>query len=170
MFKISFNFDEINKKISNIEITNVTEQTLTDIEPQIQVLDNKLKLTSKAIELIGAVPGERITVNYWTENNHSTFPLIGKSEYFTDKEGGTKLTKSNTLSFRGNQHTVLEMYGKLFKLEPFKDGVFKLVVINSDNTENVTSEQTDLNNLESSEIDEEINNILTKEEDDDLPF
>ena len=49
-----------------------------------------------------------------------TFPVIGKSELFTDSTGGNRLTKSNTVSFRGTQREILLEYGKSFKLEPFK--------------------------------------------------
>ena len=60
---------------------------------------------------------------------------------FTDPTGGNALSKSNTVSFRGNQRTVLLEYGNLFKLEPFKEGMFKLVpIINDDNIEQIDEE------------------------------
>lgn len=169
MFNISFDFDEVTKKVTNLKVTSLSKVNLEDGEPMVTVLDNKIKFTSKAIEVLGAQPGERITVNYWTENNHNTFPLIGKSEVFTDKEGGTKLTKSSTISFRGNQRTTLLIYGKIFKLEPFKDGMFKLVKV-EDEEDSTIQEQTELDNLNESEIDSEITNIMSEAADDDLPF
>lgn len=60
------------------------------------------------------------------------------------------------------------MYGKLFKLEPFKDGMFKLVKVETESTE---QEQAELDDLNNSEIDNEINDIISQAEDDeDLPF
>lgn len=169
MFNISFDFDEVTQKVTNLKVTSLSKVNLDEGEPLVQLMDNKLKLTPKAIEMIGAQVGDRIQVNYWTENNHNTFPLIGRSEFFTDKEEGSKLTKSNTVSFRGNKNTVLKVYGELFKLEEFKDNMFRLVKVETEN-EATKSEQKELEDLNSSEIDEEIKNILEDEDNSDLPF
>lgn len=169
MFNISFDFDEVTQKVTNLKVTSLSKVNLDEGEPLVQLMDNKLKLTPKAIEMIGAQVGDRIQVNYWTENNHNTFPLIGRSEFFTDKEEGSKLTKSNTVSFRGNKNTVLKVYGELFKLEEFKDNMFRLVKVETEN-EVTESEQKELEDLNSSEIDEEIKNILEDEDNSDLPF
>lgn len=169
MFNISFDFDEVTQKVSNLKVTSLSKVNLDEGEPLVQLMDNKLKLTPKAIEMIGAQVGDRIQVNYWTENNHNTFPLIGRSEFFTDKEEGSKLTKSNTVSFRGNKNTVLKVYGELFKLEEFKDNMFRLVKVKTEN-EATETEQKELEDLNSSEIDEEIKNILEDEDNSDLPF
>lgn len=169
MFNISFDFDEVTQKVSNLKVISLSKINLDEGEPLVQLMDNKLKLTPKAIEMIGAQVGDRIQVNYWTENNHNTFPLIGRSEFFTDKEEGSKLTKSNTVSFRGNKNTVLKVYGELFKLEEFKDNMFRLVKVETEN-EATESEQKELEDLNSSEIDEEIKNILEDEDNSDLPF
>ena len=169
MFNISFDFDEVTQKVTNLKVTSLSKVNLDESEPLVQLMDNKLKLTPKAIEMIGAQVGDRIQVNYWTENNHNTFPLIGRSEFFTDKEEGSKLTKSNTVSFRGNKNTVLKVYGELFKLEEFKDNMFRLIKVETEN-EATESEQKELEDLNSSEIDEEIKNILEDEDNSDLPF
>lgn len=170
MLNISFNFDEVTQKVSNLKVTSLSKVNLDDGEPLVQLMDNKIKLTPKTVEMIGAKVGDRIQVNYWTENNHNTFPLIGRSEVFTDKEEGCKLTGSNTVSFRGNKNSTLKIYGNLFKLEPFKDGMFKLVKVEEEN-DSMENEQKELEDLNSSEIDEEINDIMSQAEDDqDLPF
>ena len=143
MLTISFDFDETTKKVQNLKVVSL-EPGL----PTIQVLENKLQLSQAAIELIGAKSGDRLAINYWTVNNKETFPLIGKSEVFIDEDAGTKLTKSRTISYRGQQMDVLKMYGDNFRIEPFKEGMFKLVSIKEDpleeelidleNTENIT--------------------------------
>ena len=170
MINISFNFDEVTQKVSNLKVTSLSKINLDEGEPLVQLMDNKIKLTPKTVEMIGAKVGDRIQVNYWTENNHNTFPLIGRSEVFTDKEEGCKLTGSNTVSFRGNKNSTLKIYGNLFKLEPFKDGMFKLVKVEEEN-DSMENEQKELEDLNSSEIDEEINDIMSQAEDNqDLPF
>ena len=167
MFNISFDFDEVTQKVTNLKVTSLSKVNLDEGEAMVQLMDNKLKLTPKAISMIDAQPGDRIQVNYWTESNQNTFPLIGRSEVFTDKEEGSKLTKSDTVSFRGNKNTTLKIYGNLFKLEPFKDGMFKLVKVETESTE---QEQAELDDLNNSEIDEEIKNIISQEDEEDLPF
>lgn len=168
MLNISFNFDEVTQKVSNLKVTSLSKVNLDESKAMVQLMDNKLKLTPKAIEMIGVQPGDRIQVNYWTENNQNTFPLIGKSEVFTDPEEGSKLSKSNTVSFRGNKNSTLQIYGKLFKLELFKDNMFKMIKVETESTE---QEQAELDDLNNSEIDDEIKDIISQAEDyDSLPF
>ena len=97
----------------------------------IKLETNKLILSKEAIKLLNACPGDRIAINYKQESNTNTYPVIGLSSCFSDPESGQKLTKSNTLSFRGNQNTILKLYGEEFKLEPesFQSCVFKLIPI-----------------------------------------
>ena len=159
MFTISFDFDETTKKVTNLKVVSI-DKTLPISDNYLEVQDNKLKLGKEAVTLLEANSGDRIQVNYWTVNNQETFPVIGKSAVFTDPTGGNALSKSNTVSFRGNQRTVLLEYGNLFKLEPFKEGMFKLVPIINDNIE---QEQKELDNLNM--IGDEI-----ADEFDDLPF
>ena len=113
----------------------------------VTLADNKLVLSKSAQLLLGVIPNDRITVSYYTVSPEETFPVIGKSELFTDSNGGNRLTKSNTVSFRGTQREILLEYGKSFKLEPFKN-YFKMVKLEeeSDN-DNLEDEELDLENL-----------------------
>ena len=147
MFTISFNFDETTKKVTNLKVVEVT---IPKSDNYLEVQDNKLKLGKEAIKLLEANSGDRIQVNYWTVNNQETFPVIGKAAIFTDPDGGNCLTKSDTVSFRGHQRDVLLEYGNLFKLEPFKSGMFKLVSVSEevDNLETENKELEDLNTMD----------------------
>lgn len=132
MYNISFDFDEKSKKILNVVV--VERSNVDPKVPYVEVLNNKLQLNDVAITAIGAKFGERISINYWTENNENTFPVIGLSESFTDGNDGNKLTKSGTIAYRGSQRETLLKYGDLFKVEAFKDKMFRLAKIeNSDN-------------------------------------
>ena len=137
MYNIYFDFDEKSKKISNVVIM---EQTLgiSPKQPYIEVLNNKVRINDAAISLIGAKFGDRISINYWTVDNETTFPVIGLSEAFTDGNDGNKLTKSGTIAYRGSQRETLLKYGNLFKVETFKDKMFRLTKIEEsiDSTEN----------------------------------
>ena len=120
----------IKDSVSNIEYN----QNLATIK----VENNRLVLSSEAVKALNATVGDRITINYWNINKETTFPLIGKSELFSDPTNGNKLTKSNTVSYIGTQNKILKEYGSLFKLVPFKT-YFKLELINEDTLNKETS-------------------------------
>ena len=128
--------------LKNITVVdyNVDEATVT-------VADNKLVLSKEAVKALGGVAGDRIAVNYWTVDNETTFPVIGKSECFGDSTGGNRLTKSNTVSFRGVQRDILLEYGSFFKLVRFNN-YFKMekVEVISEN-DLLEEEERDLANL-----------------------
>lgn len=144
MFSIQFDFDPGTSEITNLRVVKVGEQVDDAI---VTLADNKLVLSKSAQLLLGVIPNDRITVSYYTVSPEETFPVIGKSELFTDSNGGNRLTKSNTVSFRGTQREILLEYGKSFKLEPFKS-YFKMVKLEeeSDN-DNLEDEELDLENL-----------------------
>lgn len=114
--------------------------------PIIEIGDKKLILSLKVLEILDAKPGERLSINYIQKNNEETFPVIGKSEIFADPENGQKITKSNTISFRGNQRKILEQFGNLFLLEIYTDHMYKMISI----------EENDLIEI-NNELEEEIN-------------
>ena len=119
---------------------NVDEATVT-------VADNKLILSKEAVKALEGVAGDRIVINYWTVDSTTTFPVIGKSECFGDSTGGNRLTKSNTVSFRGTQRDILLEYGSFFKLIRFNN-YFKMekVEVTSEN-DLLEEEERDLANL-----------------------
>lgn len=94
---------------------------------RVSVLENKLVLTQDAVNLLNASYGERIAINYVQVSNQETFPVIGKSDAFADPNSGNKLTKSNTVSFRGIQRDMLSQYGTNFNLELYKNKMYKLI-------------------------------------------
>jgi hypothetical protein len=145
MLKISFDLDEVTKKISNLKVVSISNEALESAT--VEVLDNKLKLSKAAIDMLGASANEKITINYWTVDNELTFPVIGKAEAFTDSDGGNRLTRSNTISYRGQQRDILLEYGSLFTLESFKDGIFKMNKVQVEG-ESLNTEKTDLQDLD----------------------
>lgn len=83
--------------------------------------DGKLILSEDAIALLGVEPDERILISY--DKFGSGFkPVIG-----IDEKKGNKLTKSNTVSYRGKSNEELAQYGEKFTLSPGKrNGTFYL--------------------------------------------
>ena len=176
MLKISFEFDELSQKITNLQVTNTSKNnTSYDLE----VDDNKINLTSDAVSKLCAVAGDRISINYWTVDNTTTYPIISKADVFTDGNDGSKLTKKGTFSFKGQQRTSLLKFGDKFTFTEFldkngelKEGVFVLTpVIKETFDDGFESETEASKELDGNKVEDEIDRILEENNyNDDLPF
>ena len=69
--------------------------------------DNKLILDPSLVNTLKAEPGDRLEIGY-RERDGLLRPIISIGE------NGNKLTKSNTVSFRGVQHNTLAQFGSNF--------------------------------------------------------
>lgn len=182
MLKISFDFDETTQKVSNLKVVN-TSVTASIKEYDLEVDENKLNLTSDAVSKLGAVAGDRISVNYWTVDNQTTYPIISKSDVFTDGSDGNKMTKKGTVSFKGQQRSSLLKFGSLFTFSEFKDksgnivdNVFILSPVEDDRTTineqaDFTEEKESVEELNDSTVEKEMAEMLGEENyEDALPF
>ena len=173
MLKISFNFDEKSQQVTGLKVENYTPKIKEINAPvsdyDLEVQENKLKLSRIALEKLNAKPDDRISVQYWSEGVGKSVPIIGKAEVFTDRNDGNRLTKASTVSFRGEKRSTLIQFGAFFTLEEFKEGIWKLVpvetVTETDNS--LKQEEDDAEALNSSELDDEIKDLTSE---DDLPF
>lgn len=169
MLNISFDFDELTHKVSNVKVSEKIEKSIPEIEVigdyDLQILDNKIQLTSEAVVKLNAAVKDRIAINYWYVEPNVAFPVISKAEIFDNGTDGLLLTKNKTLMFRGEQRDTLLRFGTVFVFEELKDkngeikkGVFKLIPINKEDdsllekeivdTEKTAVEQMDLKELE----------------------
>lgn len=124
-----------------------------DKEPKLYLEDNKCRLNSKAVSLMGISPGDKLDIKY-DDGKNGSVPIIGTDEAFGTK-GGNKLTKSNTIACRGSKNEELSKYGKEFVLavHPSKAGLFVLTseevavdqLVGDDNINIDTPEGIDLN-------------------------
>lgn len=95
-------------------------------EPLITLDSNKLILTTGAVQTMNICADCRVDIKY-KKKDKVAVPVIGTDAAFGTK-GGNKLTKTNTVSFRGAANDKLSEYGTTFKLEPSEDeGIFYLV-------------------------------------------
>ena len=178
MLRVSFEFDEVSQKISNLKVESAN--AIVNKSYDLKVDENKLELTSSAINKLGAIAGDRISVNYWTVDNQTTYPIISKSEVFTDGADGNKLTKKGTVSFKGQQRTSLLKFGSLFTFSEFKDkngevkdNVFVLTSVDesSSQSENdFTDVKESMEELDGSRVEDVIDEILGEDNEDALPF
>lgn len=134
-----YNVDENTGEITFIGKEEITVDTATstkrqakpvkveaNIEPLITLDSNKLVLTTGAVDMMKICLDCRVDIKYKKKDKVSV-PVIGTDAAFGTK-GGNKLTKTNTVSFRGSANEKLAEYGSVFKLEPSEDeGIFYLI-------------------------------------------
>ena len=154
----------VNKPVKAMKATASEAVQDNDKEPKLYLEDNKCRLNSKAISLMGVSPGDKLDIKY-DEGKNGSVPVIGTDEAFGTK-GGNKLTKSNTIACRGSKNEELSKYGKEFVLavHPSKEGLFVLTseevaidqLVGDDNVNIDTPEGIDLN-LEGLVDDEDAN-------------
>ena len=144
MFNIQFNFDPETSEITNLKVEQIN---ISVDDPIVSVEDNKLKFNKEACNLLGVKADDKICIHYYTVSPEETFPVIANAEVFKTAEGN-RLTKSNTVSYRGSQRDILLQYGKFFKLESFKS-YFKMIPIEPfTENDDLKEEERDLQNLE----------------------
>nr|DAX00611.1 MAG TPA: hypothetical protein [Bacteriophage sp.] len=133
-------------------------------DPIITLDSNKLILTQGAVDLLQVCADCRIDIKY-KKKDKKAVPIIGTDAAFGTKSGN-KLTKSNTVSYRGAANEKLSAYGTIFKLEPTEDkGIYYLVGDKVQEENSVPDEIIDIEN----ELDiESLDNINIDEDDKDL--
>lgn len=124
-------------------------------EPLITLDSNKLVLTTGAVDMLNICPDCRVDIKY-KKKDRTSIPVIGTDAAFGTK-GGNKLTKTNTVSFRGTANDKLSEFGTTFRMEQSEDeGIFYLIgdkVNIPEETIDIESE-LDLDSLEALDIDE----------------
>lgn len=129
-------------------------------DPLIKLDSNKLILTTGAVEMMNICADCRVDIKY-KKKDKASVPVIGTDAAFGTK-GGNKLTKTNTVSFRGAANDKLAEYGTTFKIEPSEDeGIFYLIgdKVNNpipDDVVDIESE-LDIDALDALEIEDDIN-------------
>lgn len=86
----------------------------------VTLCENKIIFSQETLNTIGAEEGDRINIEYDKIDN-KLIPIIYK-----DENKGNKLTKSNTIAFKGKQNEMLSQYGDHFTIEFYKDKYYKL--------------------------------------------
>ena len=94
--------------------------------PIITLESNKYILNQAACDMLNVSYEDRLEIKYKKIGN-LIFPVIGRNECF-GTQGGNKLTKSLTVSYRGENNKTLSEYGDSFILNPYNEipGVFTM--------------------------------------------
>lgn len=103
--------------------TTRTRKPKTDDEPtpMIHLLEGKVQLNTKAVELTQFEPEMKIDIQF-EKKGRTVCPVM------MQKDSGNRLTKTFTISCRGSKHDNLAEYGDTFEVIPYdgKEGYFKL--------------------------------------------
>lgn len=143
-FKVLFTYEQDDEtgevKVVNREVVNddlpkakktsspkkSTKKADENPNPELILEDNKYCLNSAAVELLGVEVDDRLDIKF-EKRDKVRVPVIGCNTAF-GTQGGNRLTKSNTVSYRGKNHDLLEEFGTVFSFkETDKDGIFELV-------------------------------------------
>jgi hypothetical protein len=141
-FKVLFTYEQddetgevkvINREVVNDDLpkakkTSSTKKSKADENPEPELIleDNKYSLNTAAVELLGVEADDRVDIKF-EKRDKVRVPVIGCNTAF-GTQGGNRLTKSNTVSYRGKNHDLLEEYGTVFSFkETDKEGIFELI-------------------------------------------
>ena len=142
-FKVLFTYEQddetgevkvINREVVNDDLPKPKKKTSApkkskadeNPEPELTLEDNKYCLNTAAVELLGVEAEDRIDIKF-EKRDKVRVPVIGCNTAF-GTQGGNRLTKSNTVSYRGKNHDLLEEYGTVFSFkETDKEGIYELI-------------------------------------------
>lgn len=144
---VTFDFDPETEAVSGIKcfIDGVEKKTSKptskkkiekvkelETEALVTLEDNKLVLNNKAVDDLGLEYKSRVIVKYEKQKSEARpQPTIGSDISFSQEGVGNQLTKAQTVSFRGKPNTILLEYGTKFRLEAYKEGVFRLISLDA---------------------------------------
>jgi hypothetical protein len=136
---ITFDFNTETEEVSNIKTVGSTEKKartttkkVKDVvekmanEALITLEPNKLIFNSKAVSDMEIEYEDRIVIK-WEKEGKKMTPIIGKDIAFDEEGTGNKVTKSNSIAYKGKANTVLAELGTEFTIEPLREGVWKLL-------------------------------------------
>lgn len=147
---VTFEFDPETQEVTNlncfIDGIEKKKKTTRSVKKEKEVIleefslvtldTNKLILNNKAVQEMGVSYEDRIIIKYeQPDKKKRPIPIIGTDISHGEEGNGNKVTKTNTVSYRGNSNKILAEYGTEFKLNPIREGLWELVSTNSKETD-----------------------------------
>lgn len=135
----SRSIDNSDLKPSKTTKKEVKEETS---EPKLFLEENKYRISSSAKELMNLDETSKLVIKY-EDNGNGSVPVIGTNTAF-GISSGNKLTKSNTVACRGNNHDELAKHGASFTVvpHPSKKDLFILVSDDKDSNEELKGDES----------------------------
>lgn len=127
------------KKKTTTKATKVKEIVLED-NPIVTLEPTKLVFNNRLMSDMELKPEDRIIIKYEKfVGSKKLVPVIGTDVSFDQEGAGNKVTKTNSVVYRGKANTVLAEHGSEFTIEPYKEGIWKLISLTK--SEEVTYEE-----------------------------
>lgn len=140
--------DGVEKKKKTTRSVKKEKEIILEDQAIITLEANKLVFNNKAVQEMGLLYEDRIIIKYEQPNkNVKPAPIIGKDVDHGEEGSGNKLTKTNTVSYRGNANKILATYGSEFTIKFNRDGLWELVSLNK-KEEDVFTTQSVAENLD----------------------
>lgn len=119
---------QVEGEVKRRTTTTRKKEVVKELEDTVSIVreDGKLVFNNRAMADLKIEAGDRIVIKY-EKGDKSLFPVIGTDFAFNEEGSGNKMTKSQTISYKGNQNTVLAEFGDEFTVEKYQDNIWKLV-------------------------------------------
>lgn len=118
IFSIDTDTMEFTVRDAEAPKNSVTVKLPTAEEPKLVLSDNKFTLNDEAIRLLCVSVGDKIAIVFDSIGR----PMIGSTDSL-HIDGGNKLTKSKTVSFRGKMNGQLAKFGSEFIIKEDGEGI-----------------------------------------------
>ena len=136
---VTFNYDpetdtvsDVQCSIDGVEKKRKTTRKVKDVVEEMSSIalvtlePNKLVFNNKAVADMGLEYEDRIVIK-WEKRGKQMIPIIGKDLAFNEEGTGNKVTKANTITYKGKANLVLADYGTEFTLSQIGEGIWELV-------------------------------------------
>lgn len=148
-FTVTFEFDGDTQTVSKIKCFQdgieqkkpttrkapAKKEIVLEDKAIITLESNKLVLNNKAVAVLGLEYQDRVLIKYdKIKGQKLPVPIISK-----DEDSGNKITKTNTVSYRGTANSVLKEYGEEFTLEEYKPDVWRMISTSTNEVDKYTA-------------------------------
>lgn len=136
---VTFNYDpetdtvsDVQCSIDGVEKKRKTTRKVKDVVEEMSSIalvtlePNKLVFNNKAVADMGLEYEDRIVIK-WEKKGKQMIPIIGKDLAFNEEGTGNKVTKANTITYKGKSNLVLADYGTEFTLSQIGEGIWELI-------------------------------------------
>lgn len=119
--------DGIEKKKTTARKAKPKEIVLED-EALVTLEKNKIVFNNRCAAEMGLEWENRVIVKYEKfKGENLPMPIVGKDTSFDQEGSGNKVTKTNSIAYRGKANAILEKHGIEFKIIPYKEGIWRLI-------------------------------------------
>lgn len=140
----TFNFDPETEAVSDLKcfidgvekvkkrtVRSKKETEVMEDTPLITLDASKLMFNNKAIADMNIEYQNRIIIKYIPNpKNKKLEPFIGKDTDWDEEGAGNKITKTNSISYRGKPNSILAEFGTEFTIKETDEGVWELISLN----------------------------------------